>query len=323
MNQPVAWRNHLPGLVLIVAVLGVLWLGSPWPEPVADGFDAQGRPIHWRWAPANLGVAVTIWLVWFGLDLSWGIVERARRIFNPLSLVDEAFIGWMLVRLAGAAVAGGATSSLRVAAWVLAALALCAAVALEVRRVRAPAPEAREAPPRGAEETAELSSELATMRTTGQRWSYWSVQRPPHPALFGTLGAAFLVASVAMPDQNPFARLLLLAGGGVVLLVCTGGLRTVVTPERLLLRASRFGPRLLRLDTKDIVRVAVPRFDPVRDFWGWGIRRGMSGPLAGVWAFNLAGSGVLVETKSGRRYLIGADDPERLAAALDAARART
>lgn len=249
-------------------------------------------------------------------------VERTRRIFNPLSLLDEAFIGWMLVRLAGAAVAGGATSSLRVAAWLLAALALSAAVALELRRVRAPAQEAQEAP-RVAEGTSELSSELATMRASGQRWSYWSVQRPPHPALFGTLGAAFLVGSVAMPDQGPFARLLLLAGGGVVLLVCAGGLRTVVTPERLLLRASRFGPRLLRLDTKDIVRVAVPRFDPVRDFWGWGIRRGVSGPLAGAWSFNLAGSGVLVETKSGKRYLIGADDPERLAAALDAARSTT
>lgn len=320
MNQPVAWRNHLPGLVLIVAVAGVLWLGSPWPEPVADGFDAQGRPIHWQWAPASLGPAITIWLVWFAMDGCWGMVERTRRIFNPLSLVDEAFIGWMLVRLAGAAVAGGATTSLRVAAWVLAALALSAAVALEVRRVRAPA---REAPPRVEEGTAELSGELATMRMSGQRWSYWSVQRPPHPALFGTLGAAFLVGSVAMPDLGLFARLLLLTGGGVVLLVCAGGLRTVVTPERLLLRASRFGPRLLRLDTKDIVRVAVPRFDPVRDFWGWGIRRGVTGPLAGVWAFNLAGSGVLVETKSGKRYLIGADDPERLAAALDAARVMT
>ena len=47
MNKPIAWRNHLPGLFLIVAVMGVLWLGSPWPESVADGWDAQGRPIHW------------------------------------------------------------------------------------------------------------------------------------------------------------------------------------------------------------------------------------------------------------------------------------
>ena len=62
------------------------------------------------------------------------------------------------------------------------------------------------------------------------------------------------------------------------------------------------------------------RFDPFRDFWGWGIRRGMSGPLAGVWAFVLGDTGVLVETRTGRRYLIGADEPARLAAALDAAR---
>lgn len=32
MNKPIAWRNHLPALVLILAAAGVLWLGSPWPD---------------------------------------------------------------------------------------------------------------------------------------------------------------------------------------------------------------------------------------------------------------------------------------------------
>jgi hypothetical protein len=320
MNKPIAWRNHLPGLFLIVAVMGVLWLGSPWPESVANGWDAQGRPIHWQWTPANLGVAITIWLVWFGMDGLWGMVERARRIFNPLSLVDEGLLGWMLIRIAGAAVANGAPPSLRGAAWVLAVLAVSAAVGLEVRRL---GEQDQEEPAHVPQDTTTLAREMEHARASGQRWSYWSVQRPPHPALFATLGAAFLVGSVAIPDSGLFPRLVLVAGGAVVFLVCAGGLRTVVTPERLLLRAGWFGPRLLRLDTSDIVRVAVPSFDPMRDFWGFGIRRGVSGPLTGVRAFNLADAGVLVETRAGRRYLIGADDPERLAAALEAARGKT
>ena len=70
----------------------------------------------------------------------------------------------------------------------------------------------------------------------------------------------------------------------------------------------------------EIAEVAVPAFDPLRDFGGWGVRRGLFGDFAGVWAFNLANSGVLVRTSKGKRYLIGTDQPERLAAALNAAR---
>jgi hypothetical protein len=317
MNTPVQWRNHLPALALIVALAGVLWLGSPWPGPVADGFDAQGRPIHWSWAPAALEAAVTFWLAWFAIDLAWQAVERKRRVVNPLALADEAFIGWILVRVSAAGVARGLPPALHVVAWMAAGLAVLAAVLLEARRVRAPVADG---PPRVVEPTAELSRELSAVRMSGQRWSYWAVQRLPHAALFGMLGASFVIGGVAIPAGPLFARLLLLLGGGVVLLLCAGGLRTVVTADRLLLRAGRFGPPLLRLDTSDIVRVTVPTFDPMRDCWGWGIRRVVRGPLAGTWVFNLAEAGVLVETRAGRRYLIGADDPQRLAVALNAAR---
>jgi hypothetical protein len=115
-------------------------------------------------------------------------------------------------------------------------------------------------------------------------------------------------------------RLLLLAAGLLVLAVCSGGFRTVVTPRQLVLRAGHFGPPLLRLAMTEISEVAVPEFDSLRDFGGWGIRRGLFGDFAGVWAFNLASSGVLVRTSRGKRYLIGTDQPERLAAALNAAR---
>jgi hypothetical protein len=319
MNKPVPWKDHLPGLVLLLAVAGVLWLGSPWPEPVADGWDAGGRAIHWQWTPANLGVAVTIWLAWFAMDGVWAIVERTRRAFNPLSLVDEGILGWMLVRIAGRAAAAGAAPGLRVGAWVLAVLAFGAAVVLEVRRLG----ESEEESPRGAaEDTTALTRDIEHARTSGGRWSYWSVQKAPHRLLFGALGVSFLAGAALLGDGPVLARALLLLAGAAVLLVCVGGLRTVVTPRRLVLRAGGFGPALLRVDTRDIVAVGVPEFDPMGDFGGIGIKRGLRGPLAGVWAFNLAGAGVLVETRAGKRYLIGADDPGRLAAALDAARGK-
>ena len=317
MNKPVRWTTHLPALALILVMLGVLWLGWPWPEPLADGFDAQGRPVHWKWAPAVPGAALTFWLVWFVFDGLWELFERNRKVFNPLSLLDEGLIAWMLVRVADFGVAHGMPPAIRVASWAAGGIALAAAVALELRRVTASSPEPDA---RTAEDATDLANDLSALRAPGQRWSYWSVQKVPHRLLLGTLGAFFILGAVAIPDGPLLARLLLLAGGLLVLVVCSGGLHTVVTPRRLVVRAGHFGPPLLRIATSEIAEVAVPEFDPVRDFGGWGVRRGFMGDFAGVWAFNFAGSGVLVRTRRGKRYLIGTDHPERLAAALNAAR---
>jgi hypothetical protein len=317
MNKPVKWTTHLPALALILAMLGILWLGWPWPEPVADGFDAQGGPVHWKWAPATIGAAVMLWLVFFVFDLVWGLVEGGGKRFNPLSLVDEGLIAWMLVRVAYAGVANGLSPALSAWSWATGCIALAAAVALELHRVTAPS---QEPDARTAEDVTELASDLSAVQAPGHRWSYWSVQQLPHRVLFGTLGAFCILGTVAIPDEPLLVRLPLLAGGLLALIVCSGGLRTVVTPRRLVLRVGRFGPPLLRLATSEIDEVDVPDFDPVRDFGGWGIRYGLIGDFAGVWAFNFAGSGVLVRTRQGKRYLIGTDHPERLAAALNAAR---
>jgi hypothetical protein len=315
MNGPVLWKAHLPALALILTMVGVVALGWPWPEPVADGFDAQGGAVHWAWPPATLFAAIILWLVFFALDGVWGLVEGRRKLFNPLSLLDEGLIAWMLVRLADAGVSNGMSPAVRAGAWLAGGTALAAAGALELRRGAAgPA-----APARTAEDVTAFVGDLSALRAPDQRWSYWSVQKPPHRLLFGILGAFFVIGSVAIPE-SPLLRLLLLVAGLLVLGVCSGGFRAVVTPRHLVLRAGHFGPPLLRLATAEIVEVAVPDFDPLGDFGGWGIRRGLVGDFAGVWAFNLAHAGVLVKTSKGKRYLIGTDEPERFAAALNAAR---
>ena len=183
--------------------------------------------------------------------------------------------------------------------------------------MRAPSPEPVE---RTAEDVTELSGDLSTLHAPGQRWSYWSAQKTPHRLLFAILAAVFVLGALAIPDAPFWARLLLLVGGVLTLTVCVGGFRTVVTPQRLELRTGLLGLPVLRLAASEIAEVSVPDFDPVRDFGGWGIKRGFVGPFAGVWAFNLAASGVLVRTRQGKRYLIGSDQPDRLAAALNAAR---
>jgi hypothetical protein len=297
-------------------LVGVVALGWPWPW-TADGFDAHGRAIHWRWSPGALGAAITLWFVFFAVDGVWGLVEGGRKRFNPLSLLDEGLIAWMLVRVADAGVANGVSPALRAWTWATGGLALAAAVALELRRVTAPSPEPA---PRTAEDVTELAGDLSALQAPGRRWSYWSVQRPPHPWLIGSLGPTFIIGGVAIPDVAVAVRVLLLAAGLLVLAVYSCGFCTVVTPRRLLVRAGRFGPALLRLATNEIVEVTVPQTVSLRDFLGWGIGLGFRGGFAGALAFNLGSTGVLVRTSKGSRYLIGADRPERLATALNAAR---
>jgi len=144
MNGPVAWKTHLPALALILMMIGVLALGWPWPEPIADGFDAHGRAVHWAWPPATLGAAIMLWLVFLALDGVWSMVEGDRKRFNPLSLFDEGLIAWMLVRVASAGVANGMTPAVRAWAWAAGATAVAAAGAVELhRRTAAPSPPAR------------------------------------------------------------------------------------------------------------------------------------------------------------------------------------
>ena len=315
MNEPVHWKTRLPALALVLMLVGVLALGWPWTW-IADGFDAHGRAIHWRWSPGALGAAITVWLVFFAFDGMWGLVEGGRKRFNPLSLLDEGLIAFMLVRVADAGVAKGMSPAVRAGTWAAGGLALAAAVALELRRVAAPSPEPD---PRTAEDVTDLASDLATLQAPGHRWSYWSVQRPPHAWLLASLGAIFMIGAVAIPEGPVALRVSFLAAGLLCLAVYSGGFYTVVTPRRLMLRAGRFGPPLLRLATTEMVEVAVRAVSP-RDFLGWGLGLGFRGDSAGVLAFNLGRSGVLVRTSKGRRYLIGTDQPERLATALNAAR---
>lgn len=98
-----------------------------------------------------------------------------------------------------------------------------------------------------------------------------------------------------------------------------GGLRVTVDHQRVVVRLGIFGVRLLRLEAAGLTEVAVQDFSPLQDFGGWGIRRGR-----GMWAFFFRGTrGVRLQTASGKKYLIGSDHPDRLAAAVRAVLSHT
>ena len=95
-----------------------------------------------------------------------------------------------------------------------------------------------------------------------------------------------------------------------------GGMRVIVTRDRLRVKLGVLGIPLVCLDTSDIDEAEVFSFSPLRDFGGYGIRinRRMKG------YFFRGNRGVRVVAKGQKKpMVIGSDNPERLAAVIRAA----
>lgn len=73
-----------------------------------------------------------------------------------------------------------------------------------------------------------------------------------------------------------------------------------------------------RVPLIEIEQCEAREYRPILQYGGWGIRYG--GPHRG-WAYTLSGNrGVFLRTASGSNVLIGSENPQRLAAAINAAR---
>lgn len=66
-------------------------------------------------------------------------------------------------------------------------------------------------------------------------------------------------------------------------------------------------------ELKDIESVEAVTYRPLRMYTGWGMRRGFDGSRALTMRGN---KGVMLHLRNGKRYLIGSQKPEELAAAL-------
>jgi hypothetical protein len=135
-----------------------------------------------------------------------------------------------------------------------------------------------------------------------------------HHRQFGTVLVVMLVGGaavawgvgVAVPRQFPIVWVLpaILLGGAWLF----GSLTVTVTETEL---RWAFGSGLIRkrVPLAEIAAVEVAR----TSFWeGWGIHRTRRG-----WLYNVSGFGaVAIRLKSGKQFLVGSDEPEKLAAAL-------
>ncbi len=108
-------------------------------------------------------------------------------------------------------------------------------------------------------------------------------------------------------------------GLGIPVLLMITRLVVEVRPNELRCRFFPFHLRPRVFDTKTIVKCMPCEYRPLRDFGGWGIRKGFGSK---GWAYNVSGAlGVQLVFKDGRKLLIGSQRPEELALAiLDSAR---
>lgn len=137
-----------------------------------------------------------------------------------------------------------------------------------------------------------------------------------------TLSAALFLALGGDPTAGPVWGLVALVPA-LILLACAAlltVLRVVVSTKEVQVQYGLFGPRI---PVEAITKVSVEKYDWT-EFGGWGIRYGGDG----TWAYSIWKKGVRavrIEWKkpdgSVRRAVVTSDDPERLAEAIERARA--
>ncbi len=253
--------------------------------------------------PADLIAVGLLGVMYIGLsvlgDELWARQET-RKTFNWLSLVDEAVVGFM----AGVLI----SSPGNVALWLTPACAVTAAVIMELARAYRPY-EQRIVH----EDTSALDREIRESNVQGRAWVYWDVQNPWWlNVVIVVSGAGLAAGGISVYKESPWLAAVMLVVAAF-LFALFGGMRTSLANEKIELRMGVF--RLLRMRIADIASAEVHNFAPLRDFGGYGIRFGRGGVKA---FFERGNRGVLLTAASGKKYLVGSDHPERLAAAINA-----
>lgn len=104
----------------------------------------------------------------------------------------------------------------------------------------------------------------------------------------------------------------LLFGVALPLLFRAMHLRTEVKADGLHLRLYPLHLRFRHWPFEALGSADARTYSPLREYGGWGLRLGPGG-----WAYNIQGNrGVQIVLRSGRRILIGSQEPERLEDAL-------
>lgn len=308
--------THMPAVLILVCVILSIEVTSPLPPIAPVHFGMNGRPDHygspWQVLIGVIGLSVLYIAISVLIDELWARQEN-RKSFNWISFLDEVTVG----ALSGLALSylkmlskGGHSMPARFEYMLtMAGLAAVGAFVVETQRPYMPHEQHILQ-----EDPAAIEKEIAERREAGTAMVYLESQNPAYNTVLVALTTLAMACGAAASWVNvPLVSAVMMVLA-IVFLIPYGGLRVMVTPNRLLVHMGIVGVPLLDLDTANIASVEVIDFAPLRDFGGYGIRFGR-----GMKAYFFRGTrGVVVTATSGKKYLIGSDQPEKLAAVLRA-----
>ena len=106
---------------------------------------------------------------------------------------------------------------------------------------------------------------------------------------------------------------------GIAAMMWYARLITEVRSDGLYIRFVPFHRREIHIPFENIATVEACTYKPVKEYGGWGIRRGTKGK-----AYNVSGNlGVQLDFVDGKRLLIGSQNPEELTQAIEKMRHTT
>jgi len=308
--------THLPAVLIIIVAAVITVRALPFPDLAPVHFDISGNPDAYGspWASSLLilglsllYVAVSIWL-----DELWARQEK-KKTFNWLSLVDElAVAGVCSIQIAYASMLA-AKGTVFPFPWMelvlLCVTATGLAVFLEAQRPYRPYQKTLTT-----EDTAQVKAEVEKMVESGHPLSYWESQNPAYVGFLSIIIPLIMIAGAVFSWSSLPWVSIVLAVPALGMFIMYGGFRTLVNRDAVTIKMGIFGIKLLQVKMREIDRVEVHSFAPLRDFGGYGIRFNSE-----MQAFYLRGDrGVKITCRGGKKYLLGSDRPQHLAAVISA-----
>lgn len=317
-NHPL-W-THLPAVAALAAFVGALAQALPLPSSAPIHFGINGQPDGFGspWPGLLTLIGVSAFLIAVGLSGAeqWSRREKEKS-FNYWSLFDDAFVGV----LAGLGIAylryisaqGDSFGFPWATVALVAGSSTAAAAILEIARpYRASTGASYGGSPADA---SVISGQIRERIAAGSPIAYWEVQNPLWNRIVAiavplAIAGQFAVDYFQGGDLEPAS----LVAAALIIVLLLGGMRTAVDRNFVTVRFGTPGIRALKVAVDDVESVALRPFVPLGEFHGYGIR--YNGYMKGV--FLRGGVGVELTTRAGRHYLIGSDEPERLAAIIEA-----
>jgi hypothetical protein len=312
--------THLPALACIAINFGLL-LSTRLPARVPTHFGRYGVPDSW-------GSPLDIWLIMIGLPLllvmgsavldEWYARHEQGRRFNWASLLDELAVGFLtgvyVKTIPQLSRPEPVISGQIQMAHLFTGGAVALAVLLELLRPYRPGVQEERI------DVVPLAQGIQPQFKPDGRWLYWE----KHNTLLWrciVVLTTILFAGAAgdMAKTSDYGGVVFFAFIAMLSASGYGGIRAVVTPGRLKIRSWILGLTFLRLRLANVQSVEVMYFNALADFLGWGLYRYSFSLRA--WGFVLGGKrGVMIHMRSGRKFFISSNTPEKLAAATEAAR---